>query len=105
MIDGVNYFCDSLLWDWDAFWNVDVPSLTNCFRHSVLISVPCASLWIVCIFNFLRIKYDRSDNFQPKAGPSPWTLLTIVKLVSTFSRGQCFLSIILLTHALSHIFQ
>ncbi|GFT36075.1 multidrug resistance-associated protein 1, partial [Nephila pilipes] len=75
--------------DWDAFWNADVPSLTNCFRHSILVFVPCAFLWIACIFNCLRTKYDRSDNFQPKPAPSPWTLLTIAKLMLTSTLIIC----------------
>ncbi|GFR05222.1 uncharacterized protein TNCT_680531, partial [Trichonephila clavata] len=69
--------------DWDTFWNADVPTLTDCFRHTILVFVPCVLLWIACIYNCLRARYDRSDNFELKAGPSPWTLLTIAKLMLT----------------------
>ncbi|GBM74838.1 Multidrug resistance-associated protein 1 [Araneus ventricosus] len=83
------YFCDSEFWNWDSFWNSDVPTLTSCFRHSVLVFVPCAFLWIASIFNFFRDRYDRSDNFQRKNGPSPWTLLTIAKLMLTTTLILC----------------
>ncbi|CAL1297856.1 unnamed protein product [Larinioides sclopetarius] len=84
MADGLKMpFCDSAFWDWDAFWNADVPSLTNCFRHSILVLLPCAFLWVVSSFKLCRERYDRADNLTPKSGPSPWTLLTITKLILT----------------------
>ncbi|GFV87347.1 multidrug resistance-associated protein 1 [Trichonephila clavipes] len=87
MSEGAMYFCDSPFWDWDDFWNADVPTLTDCFRHTILVFVPCIFLWIACIYNCLRARYDKSDNFELKVGPSPWTLLTIAKLVLDESRS------------------
>ncbi|GBM11072.1 hypothetical protein AVEN_229493-1, partial [Araneus ventricosus] len=75
--------------DWDAFWNADVPNLTSCFRHSVLVLLPCSFLWVAASFKLCRERYDRPDSFNPKSGPSPWTLLTIAKLILTTTLILC----------------
>ncbi|KAF8788578.1 Multidrug resistance-associated protein 1 like protein [Argiope bruennichi] len=84
--------CDSAFWDWDAFWSADVPGLTSCFRHSILVLLPCTFLWIAAIFNFWRERTRKPDTLRPKSGPSPWTLLTIAKLFLSTSLILCSLS-------------
>ncbi|KAF8788621.1 Canalicular multispecific organic anion transporter 2 like protein [Argiope bruennichi] len=85
-------FCDSVFWDWDAFWDADAPTLTSCFRHSILVLLPCAFLWTAAIFNFYRERTRKPDSLRPESGPSPWTLLTIAKLFLTTALILCSLA-------------
>ncbi|XP_055925768.1 multidrug resistance-associated protein 1-like [Argiope bruennichi] len=96
-------FCDSAIWDWDAFWNADAPNLTSCFRHSVLVVLPCAFLWIATSFNFCREVFCRLYSFRPKPASSPWTLLTTVKLFLTAVLVLCSVAeAIYLLYQVSH---
>ncbi|GBM27209.1 Canalicular multispecific organic anion transporter 2 [Araneus ventricosus] len=81
--DNLIILATYIMKDWDAFWNTDVPNLTSCFRHSILVVLPSAFLWIAASFSLCRKRYDRPDSLNPRTGPSPWTLLTIAKLILT----------------------
>ncbi|XP_035215523.1 multidrug resistance-associated protein 1-like isoform X2 [Stegodyphus dumicola] len=87
--------CESLFWDWDSFWNTSTPRVTNCFRHLVLILLPCLFLWLACFF---KIIWNRGRE-ATKSAPSPWTVLAVCKLalscvliLSTAAEGILLLS-------------
>ena len=40
-------FCNGQFWDTNLIWNTDDPDLTECFRDTILVGIPCALLWCV----------------------------------------------------------
>ena len=40
-------FCKGDFWDLSLTWNTNDPDLTECFRDTILVGVPCAFLWCV----------------------------------------------------------
>ena len=40
-------FCNGAFWDANLTWNTNDPDLTECFRDTILVGIPCALLWCV----------------------------------------------------------
>ena len=40
-------FCHGPFWDASSTWNTDDPDLTECFRDTILVGIPCAFLWCI----------------------------------------------------------
>ena len=40
-------FCKGDFWDLSLTWNTNDPDLTECFRDTILVGVPCAFLWCI----------------------------------------------------------
>ncbi|GBM47455.1 Canalicular multispecific organic anion transporter 2 [Araneus ventricosus] len=85
-------FCNSTFWNWNAFWNADEPKLSSCFRHSVLVIVPCAILWVLSVISSIRDCCRRSGRFRVRPGLTPWTKFTVTKLVLTSVLILCSLA-------------
>ena len=53
-------FCNGPFWDANLTWNTDDPDLTECFRDTILVGIPCALFWCVGLPTWLwRItKYE-----------------------------------------------
>ncbi|CAL1297864.1 unnamed protein product [Larinioides sclopetarius] len=85
-------FCNSTFWNWAAFWNADGPKLPSCFRHSVLMIVPCVILWILSIISSIREFFRRFGRLRSRPGLTPWTKFTVTKLVLTSLLILCSLA-------------
>ncbi|GAV06290.1 hypothetical protein RvY_16304 [Ramazzottius varieornatus] len=67
-------FCRSRFWDYDRAWNTTDPNLTECFRDTLLVWLPCSTLWI--FFPIILLQYRKYTTLT-----SRWTLPAIVKMV------------------------
>ncbi|OQV19026.1 Multidrug resistance-associated protein 1 [Hypsibius exemplaris] len=67
-------FCRSKFWDREATWNTNDPNLTECFRDTALVWIPCGFL---CVFLPAVILQYRKSSFV--AGK--WTVPAIAKVV------------------------
>ena len=42
-----NTFCKGPFWNSTLSWHTNDPDITQCFRDTILVGVPCAFLWII----------------------------------------------------------
>lgn len=60
----------------NATWYADNPDFTPCFEQTVLVWIPCAFLWLFCLFDFYYLKASLDRDI-------PWNKLNIFKLIVT----------------------
>lgn len=63
--------------DDETLWTKVNPSLTSCFRNTVLIWVPCMFLWI---FSIIDVKRRLNSRYRD----IPWSFLNITKFFLLF---------------------
>lgn len=58
-------FCNGPLWDSNLTWYTNEPDLTECFRDTILIGIPCAVLWCIGLPIWLwKTLYDYPKNIS-----------------------------------------
>ena len=45
--DNNSSFCNGPFWDLSLTWDTDDPDLSQCFRDTILVGVPCGFLWCI----------------------------------------------------------
>ena len=65
--DG-NKFCKGPFWNSTLTWHTNDPDITECFRDSILVGVPCAFLWIIGLPLWIRntLCSNTSENHSDK---------------------------------------
>ncbi|CAI4229334.1 unnamed protein product [Auanema sp. JU1783] len=72
-LKGLDAFCGEKFWD-DNIWNsTHIPTLTQCFHHTVLV-------WIPCLFTFFCAPVLTGQIFYRNENPLPWTRLLLSKV-------------------------
>ena len=58
-------FCKGDFWNLSLTWNTNDPDLTECFRDTILVGVPCAFLWCIGLPILLwKTIYDNSEHIS-----------------------------------------
>ena len=58
-------FCNGLFWDSNLTWYTNEPDLTECFRDTILVGVPCAFLWCIGLPILLwKTIYDNPEHIS-----------------------------------------
>lgn len=63
-----------ILKDVNLTWYSDNPDFTPCFEQTVLVWIPCAFLWLFCLFDFYYLTASLDRNI-------PWNKLNVFKLI------------------------
>lgn len=58
-------------------WDTPTPQFTNCFRKSVLVWIPCCTLWVLSGFDVIFALSSRRKML-------PWTVLSLLKTQVAF---------------------